>query len=424
MTEHQTTKNVLLVCSTFPPQQDVGGLRPAVFSKYLPTFGWHPVILTRNYAIGDQLRKLTLNGLEGLPPIADIVCVEMSSRDDKGEFTGIRHKLYKLFCPEYSESWVLIQAMYDEFLRSKHSKNIDVIYATSPDIAAVTVGALLSKRLNVPFVADFRDIVEQDEHRSFRERLVYFRCIFRRFWITRYASHAIVVSDEHKKILNSRVLPAVSVIANGYDPEMFHAAEAVASPKFGILYIGRILSKHLRDPTVFFEGLDLLLNDCNVDVRDIEVHFFGSEKEILNPLISQYNCKSIVAVSDRVDYAEIPHLISKSCINLVLTNRGIKGVMTTKFFEYLAVRRPILCVPGDGGDLDEVIAKTKSGFTGSNSQDVCDYIKSIYVQWKSSERVLPAIDSVGIEKYSRKTMTQKLAALLDSSSDSHQRRFE
>ncbi|MFA6062366.1 MAG: glycosyltransferase [Gallionella sp.] len=417
-------KSVLIICSSFPPQQDVGGLRPAVFSKYFPAFGWRPVVLTRSYPIGDYLRKDTLDGFSGLPPNEDIICVEMNSEDDSGKLSNVWQKLYKFFCPELGVSWVLINSMCEAFIHSSHARDIDAIYATSPDIAAITVGAALANSLNVPFVADFRDIVEQDTHQSFRDRLVYYRYIFRRYWITRNASHVIVVSDEHKKILNKRVLPAVSVISNGYDPEMFDSTPTISSKKFTINYTGSIISKHLRDPSVFFEALDLLMDACDVDINDFVVSFVGSEKEVFNLMISPYKCKSFVTVVDRVGYSEIPRLISTACMNLVLTNRGAKGVMTTKFFEYLAVRRPILCVPGDGGELDEAIAKTKSGFSGSTPQDVYGYIKSVYVQWKTNEGVLPAIESVGIEQYSRKIMTKKLAALLDHSHESHQRRFE
>ena len=46
-------KNVLFICGSFPPQSFVGGLRPAMFAKYLRNFGWDPWILTRNFTKQD-----------------------------------------------------------------------------------------------------------------------------------------------------------------------------------------------------------------------------------------------------------------------------------------------------------------------------------------------------------------------------------
>jgi hypothetical protein len=40
------SRKILLVTYHFPPSPAVGGIRPAKFAKYLPEFGWTPVVLT------------------------------------------------------------------------------------------------------------------------------------------------------------------------------------------------------------------------------------------------------------------------------------------------------------------------------------------------------------------------------------------
>ena len=408
-------KTVLLIAGTFPPQEDVGGLRPAMFSKYLPCFGWRPIILTRTYPPDDINHKPTLTGIVGLPPAEDIVSVEMATASEGAGHNRFLNKIVKFFKPEYGQSWVLIEAMINTFFASRHSRSLDAIYATSPSFAEITVGFLLSRKLNVPMVVDFRDIVEQDEHRGFRRRLLYVRHIARRYWVTRQARHAIAVSDEQQKILARRLSIPVSVIVNGYDPEMFRVLADVQSATFTINYVGRILGQWLRDPAVFFEALDLLMEDRDVDRSDIEVNFIGCEAAVLNPILARYRCKELIRIRDRIDYERVPDLIGRSCINLVLTNRGRTGILTTKFFEYLAVRRPILCVPSDLGALDAIIAKTRSGLASADAAEVACYIKQFYLQWKASGGMLPLIDSIDVENYSRKHTAQELARLLDTS---------
>ena len=39
-------KKVLMITYNFPPIVTVGAIRPVKFAKYLPKFGWTPVILT------------------------------------------------------------------------------------------------------------------------------------------------------------------------------------------------------------------------------------------------------------------------------------------------------------------------------------------------------------------------------------------
>src|SRR3712207_2800304 len=40
------TKRVLIIAYMFPPIGGIGVIRPVQFAKYLPQFGWEPVILT------------------------------------------------------------------------------------------------------------------------------------------------------------------------------------------------------------------------------------------------------------------------------------------------------------------------------------------------------------------------------------------
>ena len=39
-------KKVLIIAHSFPPSGIVGALRPFKFAKYLPDFGWKPIILS------------------------------------------------------------------------------------------------------------------------------------------------------------------------------------------------------------------------------------------------------------------------------------------------------------------------------------------------------------------------------------------
>lgn len=407
------SRTVLLIAGTFPPQEDVGGLRPAMFAKYLPTFGWRPIVLTRTYPVGDVNHKPTLTGIAGLPPASDILAVEMASGTECLGHNGLSAKARRFFMPEYGQSWDLIERMVERFLSSRDATVLDAIYATSPNFGQITVGMTLAHRLQVPIVVDFRDIVEQGVLVGLRERLYHIRHIVRRYWATRRAFHAIAVSEEQQRILARRLAIPVTTIVNGYDEAMFRPLPAVRTENFSINYVGRILGQWLQDPTPFFTALDLLHADPDVMHGDIQVRFYGCEDAILHPLLAGHRCQAWVKLMPRIDYAAVPALIGQSGINLVLTNRGRTGVLTTKFFEYLAVRRPILCVPDDGGALAAAIATTRSGLASAEPVEIAGYIKRLYLDWKSAEGLVPVADSKGVEAFSRRTGAQQLVSLLD-----------
>lgn len=37
---------ILIIASAYPPENVIGALRPARFARYLPQFGFHPVVIT------------------------------------------------------------------------------------------------------------------------------------------------------------------------------------------------------------------------------------------------------------------------------------------------------------------------------------------------------------------------------------------
>jgi len=386
-----------------------------MFSKYLPSFGWRPIVLTRTFPKNDLKFKPLLNGITGLPPSKHIICVEMPSGSEAECGCGFLSKVKRFLKPEYGQTGILIEKMVEQFLQSEHSRNIAVIYATSPNLGQISTGVKLSSILKVPLIVDFRDIVEQDEHKGFRNRILLARHIIRRRFLTRHAFRAIAVSQQQKKILSRRLSVPVSVILNGYDEDIFKPSASVVSEVFTINYVGRIIEKSLRNPDVFFQALDLLLNGRDIDFNQVEVNFIGSEKDLVESMLENYACKSMVNIKARIDYDRVPKIIASSGINLVLTNKGRTGVLTTKFFEYLAVKKPILCVPNDNGSLDEIISNTKCGLSSSSPVEVAQYIKDIYCRWKDNEGRTAHCESILSGDYSRRGGAEKLAELLDSS---------
>jgi glycosyltransferase involved in cell wall biosynthesis len=386
-----------------------------MFAKYLPESEWKPIILTRWYPHDDVNNRDVFKGITGLPTEQDIVKYELASGHECIDHTTLLDKIKRFLMPEYGQSWNLIEGMVDVFMASKHSASIDAIYATSPDFAQITVGMILGAKLNIPVIVDFRDIPEQDHRQGFEQHLYHLRYLLRRYWATKTAFCALAVSEPQKEILEKRLAIPVHCIPNGYDGEMFYSSDGQKSSVFRIHYVGRIINQWLRNPAVFLEAIDIIINDAEINSKEIEIRFVGADREVLSSILSAYACKDYIKVEPAVAYGDVADLIRSSCINLVLTNEGRSGVMTTKFYEYLAVRRPIICVPDDKGGLSSIIKKLKCGLASSNSAQVADYIKHLYLQWKNENGFLPVVQSVGVEDYSRKNATMKLAQLLNLS---------
>jgi len=408
-------KNILIITDTFPPQVDVGGLRPAMFSKYLPLFGWQPYILTRIYLKDDPHYDPSLN-IKGLPKKKYQIEITWGDKDENKILKNwtLKDKMISFFKPDYSQSKGLMDKMLmkaEDFL-SKY--RIDVIYATSPSLHYLTIASILSKKFNIPWIADFRDIMEQDKFDDFREKILFYRLKVRRKHIVKNASSIITVSNYHSKILEQNLNKKVEVIYNGYDDELFTKSDIKKFKKFNITYMGRILNEWLRNPKPLFEALDILLKNKLINEEDVEISFYGTEPEIINKLSSSFYCKRILKINPRIKYSDVPSILKQSCINLVLTNKGRRGILTTKMFEYLAVKRPILSTPDDEDELSNIIKETKAGKVCDDVNEIKNTLYSWYKEWKKTGTVRCESDYDKILNFSRKNQTKKLSNILNN----------
>ena len=76
--------------------------------------------------------------------------------------------------------------------------------------------------------------------------------------------------------------------------------------------------------------------------------------------------------------------------------------MTTKFFESLAVEKPILCVQSDEAYLAEAIKETHSGLAATRVDEVYDFLKHYYEEWQEKG-----------SNYSRKEQASQFARIFE-----------
>jgi len=86
-------------------------------------------------------------------------------------------------------------------------------------------------------------------------------------------------------------------------------------------------------------------------------------------------------------------------------------ILTGKFFEYLAAKRPIICIGPCDGDAAKILKQTNSGLISgfSDENKLKNNILEYYNLFKNKKLIS---ESTGIEKFSRKELTGKLAELL------------
>jgi hypothetical protein len=79
----------------------------------------------------------------------------------------------------------------------------------------------------------------------------------------------------------------------------------------------------------------------------------------------------------------------------------------------MGVGRQVLCIPGDGGELDGLLLKTKAGISCESVEAVSNAIMGWYKEWKATGVVECRSDQAAIAEYSRRRQAERLAAMLE-----------
>ncbi|MFC1867389.1 glycosyltransferase [Thermodesulfobacteriota bacterium] len=409
-------KRILIICCTFPPSSYVGGLRPAMFAKYLPEFGWEPTILTRDWPDGDPRadRKLDLPWASNKFPVHRVListAQEQQSLMARTLFEFCRD----FFCPDYAYPPGNLERMVKYAISNDLGGPFDVVLGTTPDMWPITLARRLAKHGGCPWVADFRDVAEQNKNiGGFRTWLLINRFIFRRNFLLRTAGVVLVVSRKHAEWMQNQYSGGIETIYNGYDADLFENSEPLArTEKFSIVYMGRLLNEEHRNPTLLYQACDILCERIPDFKKNLSVDFYGAEPELVNKLSSIYECRSAIKIHPRVAYQKVPDILKKSCVLLVLVNSIDKGILTTKLFEYLPIGRPILCVTGDRGEIDQFLKVMRAGKSIASIDQMVLTLENWYHQWLKDGSATSQGDMQRIRQFTRRNQTSRLAEILD-----------
>jgi glycosyltransferase involved in cell wall biosynthesis len=89
-----------------------------------------------------------------------------------------------------------------------------------------------------------------------------------------------------------------------------------------------------------------------------------------------------------------------------------RGLYPGKVFEYFGAGKPILCVPGDGAMLDELLAATRTGTVARDAVAVAAFLTQAETA-RQNGGLAYAPDAGEVAQYTRRNLTRRLAAILD-----------
>lgn len=421
-------KRVLIITYYWPPSGGAGVQRWLKFAKYLPSFGWEPVILTvdpdcasfpvLDESLSDEIpentkifRTQSKEWFSVYKKVSGTEKIPFAGFANEKKTTSFKQKVARFirgnfFLPDPRKGW-------NRFALEKardliQNGEIDCIITSSPPHSTQLIGLTLSEEFGIPWIADLRDPWTD----------IYYYKQFYPTWfahklnlrmektVLEKASFATTVSPALKDLFAQKIKTSaekIKVITNGYDLDDFQNLPAAPSNRhFVITYVGTLADIYPLE--AFLKAFKQFIEKHS----EVVLRFIGTVSPEHRKKIGTIPEKNIELIPYVDHRRAIEYMSSSSVLLLIIPdNKNNKGIVTGKLFEYMAVRRPVLLLGPLDGDAAELIRTSKAGeiLEPDNSEGILQLLND----WKIK---LPEVRPD--ENYSRKKLTQKLADLLNN----------
>lgn len=412
-------RKVLFIAYYFPPMGLSGVQRPLKFAKYLPDFGWEPIILTTSdssfYAFDKSLEeeldslnlsiyrtnsKSNVRKEQNLPPYF----IQKSGRYVKS-FINM---------PDSKSYWRKPALKLAKSIITKHK--IEAIYATAPPYTNFLIGRDLSNKYNIPLTIDYRDSWVDNKFNFYPTPLHRQKAIKMEQSVINEAEKIVVISRYAKELLIKRYpllsYDDVSIIPHGFDEDDLAPYRNLNpdSSYFTILHLGSFLDD--RTPKYFYKALKSFIKKHPEAKSRIRLQIIGKIRKGQENLPKRYGLHEIVTQTGYQNHRIAVENLFTADILWLMLNDDIRT--PGKLYEYFGSRKPLIITAPDG-NMKELGKKTKACLTSNagDTKSIEENIATYYKLWK--EKMLPSADESFVSQFNRRLLTEQLSKILNNS---------
>ncbi len=430
-------RELLYITPYFPPQSQVGALRPLKFVRHLPALGWLPVVLADLWPSDAVDVSLRAEVPAEVPVIFDYshraarTLLALPERQAHAK-TAPRRKIdWERYLPSWLNRPELLPLAehspdmlyaYRSGLRvlQAHPK-IEVLLVNADPWAACLVGAALARKTGLPLVLDLRDPWAPCELRRPRKP-------FPIRWIDDRLERQAVQKAE-RVIVNSRTALAdyrrhyadqppekFTFIRNHFDRALVSHGSHMGFDRFTLLILGRF-DRYVR-PDVLLHALAQLAAR-GVGPAELQLVVTGAFDEAGQSLAKSLHVEQFLHLTDHVPYAQVGAVMHAADVLVAVLQPGVSQRVNAKLYDYLGTDRPILVV-ADSEEVREIVNQAGGGQVLAHGQPAA-LADAVVALMRQGRRRCEARNS---EAFSSQTATLALTQVLDAAVTAMQARVQ
>jgi glycosyltransferase involved in cell wall biosynthesis len=419
---------ILIITYYWPPSGGAGVQRWLKFTKYLPSSGWLPVVLTvKPEFAAYPFKDISLYGEIPLDvEIHRTKAINYFSLYNKDQ-SKIPHSGFasgsdnsrkniisrfirgNFFIPDPRKGWN--RYAFRKACELIRTENISHIITTSPPHSTQLIGLKLKRKFpHIKWVADLRDPWTD----------IYYYDMFKPSFLAKMADREmernvltkadtiITVGQTLAAILGSKgekISHKINVLPNGYDEEDFEGILPIIPEQFTITYVGTL------SPSYPVNGLIEAVKGLRVNDRPVSLKFVGTVPE---PIQELFPVDEEGNRPDFIHYCEHPeavrYMMESTMLLLIIPDHpSNKSILTGKIFEYLATGKPVLLLGPADGDAAQLMVKC--GYQGIFDYNDVQSIRNFIRKVSEGRQVTSSGHHL---EYSRRALAVKLGDLLNS----------
>ena len=424
------------------------------FAKYLPQYGWEPVIYTPENPEANTIDEALL---KDIAPDTGVIKTRIwepysfykvlfggkkntsdGGKHIKANIIGSENKSFthrlslfirgNFFIPDPRCFWIRPSIKYLVKYLKEHPA--DVIVSTGPPHSMHLIAKGVSGATGIRWVADFRDPWTE---------IFYFKHLNLSRWAYRKhrkleqsvldsADVVTVVSRQMQADFAARTSTPVKVVTNGFDHEDFlkpaieeqgQINPEVADSRFSLVHTGIFVDN--GNPEHLWEVLGEKANEDPQFRKDLQIRLMGQVDDSILQGIAGAGLESNLENMGYRPHTEVVQWQQSAQVLLLPLRKEPEAaaILTGKFFEYLASGREILAFGPMDGDLAKALQETGSGTIVDFADKAATRmeIERLYGKFLQEKEAVSCREekvlSSAVMKYSRKYLTGEMVKLFE-----------
>ncbi len=344
-------KRVLMVAYHYPPVGVSSGIqRTLKFSQHLREFDWQPSVLTVNP------RAYASTSDDQLGEVPEGVDVRRAFGLDAARHLAVAGRYPRILClPDRWSSWWFDGVRTGMSLIRKYRP--DVIWSTYPIATAHLIGLTLQRLSGLPWVADCRDSMTEENYPADRTTRKAYQWIERK--VVSRADRVVFTTPGARNMYANRYPAEVeskwAIIPNGFDEENFCMAEEFidesSSPGTLTLVHSGVLYPLERDPTAFFDAIAELKHEGKISAEGLQIRLRATgHDDLYRPMIEHRKISDVVKLEPRLIYRDaLAEMLTADGL-LIFQASNCNHQIPAKLYEYFRAMRPIFALTDPRGD--------------------------------------------------------------------------